>query len=131
MEDSLLDVVKLDEVAMKYGVSCEICGSQVALMFGGLEVRIIEESGSYVALVQLPLPGDYLDSYLMDEYLKRYCLFLHLVERGALREVSYELRAEIPSIVAKSAVGNLGKAVEFVEKIARIYEEVAKACSGR
>ncbi|MDW8082783.1 MAG: hypothetical protein RMI56_03175 [Sulfolobales archaeon] len=131
MEDSLLDVVRLDEVAMKYRVSCEICGSQIALIFGGLEVRIIEEGGSYVALIQLPLPGDYLDSYLLEEYSRRHCLFLHLVGRGVLRDLSYELRAEIPSVVAKSTIGNLGRAAEFIEKIAKTYEEVAEFCSGK
>jgi len=57
LEDSLLQVVRLDDVALRYGISCEVCGSQVAMVLDGLEVRVIEEGGSYVAIVQLPLPG--------------------------------------------------------------------------
>lgn len=123
MEESLQQVVRLDEVAMKYGVSCEICGSQIALNFGGLEVRVVEEGGIYVVLVQIPLPGDYLDSYLLEEYSRRYRLFLHLAEKRVLQGVSYELREDIPSIVAKSKVGNLTKAVELISNIAYIWSE--------
>lgn len=122
MEESLRQVVRVDEVAMRYGVSCEICGSQIALNLGGLEVRVVEEEGTYVALVQVPLPGDYMDPYLLEEYSRRYRLFLRLVEGGALRDVRYELREDIPSVVARSRVGDLTKVVEFVSSAARIYD---------
>jgi len=128
LKDSLLETVKIDEVSMKYGISCEICGSQIALNFSGLEVRIVEEEGTYVALVQIPLPGDYLDSYLLEEYSRRYRLFLLLVEEGALTNVAYELRADIPSVVARSVVGSLAKAVELVEKIASVCEKHKDVC---
>ncbi len=128
MEDSLLQVVRLDEIALKYRVSCEICGSQVAMMFDGLEVRIIEEGGGYVAMVQLPLPGEYLDEYLEREYMRRYCLFLSFVRAGALTGIRYELREEIPSLIARIELGNLGSAARFVERVAQAYEEVRNRC---
>jgi hypothetical protein len=128
LEDSLLQVVRLDGVALRYGISCEVCGSQVAMVLDGLEVRVIEEGGSYVAIVQLPLPGDYLDEYLEREYLRRYCLFLNFARAGILAGARYELREDIPSLVARADLGNLGNAVKFVETLARVYGEARNRC---
>lgn len=132
MEESFLEVVRLDEVAMKYGVSCEICGDQVALRFGGLEVRVINEGGSYVALIQLPLPKDFLDDYLAGEYLERYCIFLRVAARGGfVGSLAYELREDVGTVVARVPLGNLGRVVDFVKRFAEFYEEVRGTCQTR
>lgn len=127
-EDSLLRIVDIDEVAMKYGISCEICGSQIALVLGGLEVRILEEGDGYVSLIQVPLPADYLDDYLLGEYARRYCLLLNLFKEGVLREVKYELREDIPSLVVRTALGNLGEVSMFVERLVSAYEKIKNSC---
>lgn len=127
LEDSFLQVVRLDEVALKYRISCEVCGNQIAMMFDGLEVRIIEEGGGYVAMIQLPLPGEHIDDYLEREYLRRYRLFLGFARAGALIGARYELREEIPSLVVRIELGNLGNAVRFVEKLAQVYSELASS----
>ena len=132
MEESFLEVVRLDEVAMKYGVSCEICGDQVALRFGNLEVRVVSEGGSYVALIQLPLPKDFLDDYLVGEYLERYCIFLKVAARGGFTaSLTYELREDLGAVVARIPLGNLGRAVDFVKRFAEVYEEVRGTCRPR
>jgi len=129
LEESFLEVVRLDEVAMKYGVSCEICGDQVALRFGNLEVRVVSEGSSYVALIQLPLPKDFLDDYLAGEYLERYCIFLKVASRGGLAaSLTYELREDLGALVARVPLGNLGRAVDFVKRFAEVYEEVRGTC---